>query len=71
MLDNSNIITTKEAAEILGISRCRILAFIYEGRLPAKKIGRDWQINEIDLVKIRKRRCGRPRKKMIHRFNLI
>jgi excisionase family DNA binding protein len=71
MLDNNGIITTAQAAEILGVSRCRILTFIYQGRLPAKKIGRDWQINEVDLTKVRKRRCGRPRKRMIHRFDLM
>ena len=43
-------ITTEKAAEILGVSRSRILALINEGRIHAEKVGRDWIIDpeEID-----------------------
>jgi excisionase family DNA binding protein len=57
-----NFVTTKRAAEILGISDSRMRQLILAGRLPAKKIGRDWLIREKDLAKMFGRRPGRPRK---------
>jgi excisionase family DNA binding protein len=56
------MLTTKQAGEILGITARRVVALIYNGRLPAQKVGRDWIIEEKDLEKIRNRRPGRPAK---------
>ncbi len=42
-------ITTEQAAELLGVSRIRILAFIKDGRLKAEKAGRAWLILKSDL----------------------
>jgi excisionase family DNA binding protein len=53
---------TKKAAEILGINDSRVRQLILSGRLPAKKIGRDWIIREKDLEKVINRKPGRPRK---------
>jgi excisionase family DNA binding protein len=49
-----NILNTSEAAERLGISTRRVLALIDEGKLPAKKIGRDYAIEEeaLDTVTV-------------------
>jgi excisionase family DNA binding protein len=55
-------ITTKEAAERLGISLARVQQLIHSGRLPAQKFGRDLQIREGDLAKVADRKVGRPRK---------
>lgn len=42
--------TTSEAAYFLGVSRARVRQVILAGKLPAKKIGRDWMIEKNDLV---------------------
>ena len=53
------MIGTKQAATALGVSPRRVLALIEAGRLPAKKIGRDWIIEEQDLDLVRDRKPGR------------
>ena len=50
------------AGEFLGVNDSRIRQLILAGRLPARKIGRDWLIKERDLKKVENRRVGRPRK---------
>ena len=57
-----NLITTKEAAENLGVSMRRVTALIKEGRLPSKQIGREHLINKADLELVRERKTGRPKK---------
>lgn len=54
------MLSTKQAAEILGVSSVRVFQLIQEGVLPATKIGRDWFIKEEDLEKA-KSRPGRGR----------
>ncbi|MFO7687201.1 MAG: helix-turn-helix domain-containing protein [Desulfobacterales bacterium] len=58
-----NLITSKEASEELGVSVRRVLALINAGKLPAKKLGRDWVIRKSDLGLVRVRKPGRPAKK--------
>jgi len=53
-----DLLTTRQAAETLGVTTERILALIYAGRLPAQKVGRDWLIQTSDLVNFRRRRQG-------------
>lgn len=59
------LITSKEAAERLGITPRRVGALIAAGRLPATKLGRDWLIAEDALALVAERkpgnRSGRPR----------
>jgi excisionase family DNA binding protein len=55
-------LTTKQAAEKLGITPRRVQALIESGRLPAQKFGRDYQIKEKDLELVENRKVGRPRK---------
>ena len=55
-------LTTKEAAEKLGVSLRRVQAMIEAGRLPATKFGRDYMIREKDLKLVEDRKVGRPRK---------
>uniref|UniRef100_A0A6H1ZFV7 Putative DNA binding, helix-turn-helix domain containing protein n=1 Tax=viral metagenome TaxID=1070528 RepID=A0A6H1ZFV7_9ZZZZ len=56
------MITTKKAAQTLGISPRRVLALIKSGRLPAAKVGRDWVIKKYDLKLVSSRKPGRPPK---------
>lgn len=44
-----DFLTTKQAAERLGITPRRVQALVTAGRLPAQKIGRDYLIKEDDL----------------------
>ena len=57
-----SLISTKEAAEKLGISMLRVQQLIWQQRLPAQKIGRDYVINENDLELVKDRKTGRPPK---------
>lgn len=57
-----SILSTKEAAEKLNVSPIRVRQLIADGRLPAKKIGRDYIIEESDLKAVENRRSGRPKK---------
>ena len=56
-----DLITTREAAEELGVTPRRVLALIYDDRLPATKVGRDWLINPTHLDNVRHRPAGYPR----------
>ncbi|MEK7599115.1 MAG: helix-turn-helix domain-containing protein [Patescibacteria group bacterium] len=47
-----NLFSTKEVAEILGISRVAVFKKIKSGRMPAKKIGRNFVIEKKDLPAI-------------------
>ncbi len=54
------LISTKEAAERLGIGVLRVQQLIWKKRLPAEKIGRDYVIKEEDLKFVENRKPGRP-----------
>jgi excisionase family DNA binding protein len=56
------LLTTREAAELLGVTPRRVVAMIQSGGLPAQKIGRDHLIKEADLKLVKDRKPGRPRK---------
>jgi excisionase family DNA binding protein len=56
------LLTTKDAADRLGVTAVRVYQLIREGRLPAKKLGRDYVINERDLARVKDRKPGRPAK---------
>lgn len=58
-----NLLTTKDAAGRLGVSVDRVYQFIREERLPARKVGRDYLIEERDLALVENRKHGRPAKK--------
>ncbi|HEY0321685.1 MAG TPA: helix-turn-helix domain-containing protein [Pyrinomonadaceae bacterium] len=55
-------LTTKQAAERLGITSRRVQALVTAGRLPAQKFGRDYMIREKDLKLVENRKVGRPKK---------
>lgn len=58
-----DLLTTHQAAEILGVSASRVRQFILNGRLPAIKLGRDNLIREADLSLVQDRKAGRPSSK--------
>ncbi len=59
------LLSTTQAAERVGISVARIQTFIWEGRLPAVKVGRSYAIDEDDLKLVEDRKVGRPSKAAI------
>jgi excisionase family DNA binding protein len=59
------LLTTKDAAERLGVTVQRIHALIKSERLPAQKLGRDYFIQEADLKLVEGRKSGRPAKQEI------
>lgn len=56
------LLSTPEAAEALGVTVARVQQLIWDGRLPAQKIGGSYVIQESDLELIRERPTGRPPK---------
>jgi excisionase family DNA binding protein len=56
------LLTTKDAAERLGVTVTRVQQLIAAGSLPAEKMGRDYFIQEDDLKLVADRKRGRPRK---------
>jgi excisionase family DNA binding protein len=59
--EDHEYLTTREAAERLGVTRERVYALIKAGRLPAEKFGPVWMILEDDLELVKDRKPGRPR----------
>lgn len=58
----SELISTKEAAERLGIHQTRVQVLIRSGRLPATLIGGTYLIRKSDLALVAERKPGRPSK---------
>jgi excisionase family DNA binding protein len=56
------LLTTKQAGDVLGVSRARIHQFIAEGRLPAIKPGREYLVMRADLQAVVRKPVGHPRK---------
>jgi excisionase family DNA binding protein len=62
-MENTDYLTTRQAAEKLDVSIGRVQQLVASGRLPSVKIGRDRFILEKDLEIVRDRkRTGRPPK---------
>ena len=62
MVKNVDLITVKEAAELLGVTVGRVHQFISEERLPAVKLGSQYTIKKSDLKLVKDRTVGRPPK---------
>jgi excisionase family DNA binding protein len=61
-MSEERLLTTKEAAQILGVHQSRIYALVNSGRLKATRFGNALVIKESDLEPIRERKPGRPPK---------
>jgi len=57
------MITTAEVAARLGVHRSRVNVLIKEGRLPARRFGKIYLVDERDLRLVANRKPGRPPKK--------
>lgn len=57
-----DLLSTKQAAEKVGVSVARIQQWIWDGRLPAIRPSRDYLIDAKDLENIVAFRRGRPKK---------
>ena len=59
---HDELLTSRQAAAILGVSTERVMQFIRDGRLEARKEGRDWFISKRGVVRLArtKRPPGRP-----------
>ena len=55
-----NLLSSAEAAKKLGVHITRVQVLIREGRLPAKRVGRFYVIDESDLRLVAERKPGRP-----------
>lgn len=57
------LLSTSEVADRLGVTIGRVQQLIWDGLLPAQKVGRDYVINEDDLKLVKDRpKVGRPPK---------
>lgn len=59
----SMIVGTSDAAKKLNLSPRRTRELIQAGRLPAKKLGREWYLDTKDIRRFRRRPPGRPKKR--------
>ncbi len=55
-------LTTRQASEILGVSRRRVIALIEQGKLKAERFASVYTIDQKDLEAVRHRKNGRPPK---------
>ena len=59
----ANMITTAQAAKVLGVTPARVRHLVMAGRLPAQHLtARMLLIDSADLAKVRVRKTGRPKK---------
>lgn len=64
IMEHTGMLTTKQAAAILGIAARTVKDYCRTGRLTATKYGRDWLIDQRNLDAYRQspKSLGRPRK---------
>ena len=63
IMPRMRLLSTAEAASKLGVTIGRVQQLIWDGLLPAQKVGRDYVINEDDLKLVADRpKVGRPPK---------
>lgn len=55
-------ISAKEAAELLGVSKQRIIHLINEGRINAERVGNAWVLLKSEVERFEPNRPGRPSK---------
>ncbi|HEX8634862.1 MAG TPA: helix-turn-helix domain-containing protein [Pyrinomonadaceae bacterium] len=60
--DETKLLSVKQAAAALGVSRQRVQQLIESKRLPAEKVGAYYVVREADLELVQERKVGRPAK---------
>jgi excisionase family DNA binding protein len=61
----ADLLSTQEAADILGVTSSRVRQLCAEGALPCQKLGRDWFLKRSDVkafAKLPPGVVGRPRR---------
>lgn len=58
---HERILTTQQAADLLGVKRRQVIRLITLKRLPAQKFGAMWLIREADVGAVKVRKVGYPR----------
>ena len=58
----NRLITTKVAAELLGVSQDYIRRLCLDGKIKAEKIGHDWLLYERSLADIKRKRALKDKK---------
>lgn len=53
-MNNNLLLSTKEAAEALGLSQDHVRRLLEEGKLKGKKIGNSWVVLELNYQRKRK-----------------
>jgi excisionase family DNA binding protein len=66
MAEDTEVLTTEEAAELLRVSTKTVLALVRRGDLPGEKVGRAWRFLRADLLNYV--RGGRPSSGRTARF---
>lgn len=56
------LLTVNRAAEILAVSHMTVRRYMNQGRLPKRKLGREYVLYRSDLTKLDRPDMGRPRK---------
>lgn len=55
------LLTVDKAAEILDVSHMTVRRYMDQGRLPKRKLGREYVLYKSDLAKLKRPDMGRPR----------
>jgi excisionase family DNA binding protein len=63
-IDMEDIVTVKEAAELLGTSTVSVYRYISDRDLRAKKLNREYMISRKSVLNFQQRVAGRPREKV-------
>jgi excisionase family DNA binding protein len=50
MTEDSEVLTTQEAAALLRVSTKTLLALVREGAIPGEKVGRAWRFLRVDVL---------------------
>lgn len=63
---DTKLLSTKQAAELLGVDDSRVRQLILSGKLPSMQIGRAHLIKESDLALVKTYgKAGRPKKEAV------
>ncbi len=68
---NATLLTTKQAAQMLGVSRMQMVRYIQSGKIVAEKVGRSYVIREHDLDRIFRPLSERDRARVGHAVDRV
>ena len=61
-MEDDELLTVDRAAAILDVSHMTVRRYMNQGRLPKRKLGREYVLYLSDLKKLERPDMGRPRK---------